>query len=716
MSHTERPIIWLLGVFVALGLAYSWINPPFEASDELRHFRFVRAIQVNHALPVQGQEACRSQSHHPPLYYLAGALLTAPLRQTTPVCLAPAVNPFWAYRFWDVGVDNKNQYMQPVTLASADRWAVQVLRALNVALGAATVWGTWKIGRILSPQRPRIALAGAAILALNPMFLYLSGAINNDIIAACATTLLVWQVLTLAERPLTARAGVWIGLLYGLALLSKFNTLPMIGIVGLSVTWSAWQRRDGRGWLAFQAALGLTAALVAGWWFVRNQILYGEPTGLRILTELWGVRQPAESWRLALGELNAAWSTLWGRFGFGQIPLPDVVYRGLYGLVGGGLLGWLWLPERHKQRRQRAVAWALAGTALTFLAVLFNYILISPAGAMGRFFFPGLPALALLTAAGWERWIGRWSAPVITAGMGALAVIALLGYLRPAYVPNLRPPAAPLPNPVNLTLDGIGALVGYAVTPTTVQPGQRVTIQLDWQVGATPSADYVLFVHVIDAGGFVTQRDTFPATGRYPTSRWRAGSRWRDQFEVIIPDMAYAPATADVTIGFYAVGGARLLWQTPQGRLDALPIGSLSLTARATNSPAPQFGKLFRLVDYGYDRRTPAPGDTVTVQLTWEVLDAVAADYQIQLLMLDAEGNYRGSADQTPGTATWQAGARITTTHRFDLAALPNPPTSGFQKLRVAIQATTNNKKLPVALPDGSIVGEYLDLAGIEVR
>ncbi|MCZ7666278.1 MAG: hypothetical protein M5U34_03040 [Chloroflexi bacterium] len=40
------------------------------------------------------------------------------------------------------------------------------------------------IGRAIWRERPFLALGSAAFIAFNPMFVYLSGAINNDIIAA----------------------------------------------------------------------------------------------------------------------------------------------------------------------------------------------------------------------------------------------------------------------------------------------------------------------------------------------------------------------------------------------------------------------------------------------------------------------------------------------------------------------------------------------------
>ena len=94
----DVPMAFILLTFFILSLTYSVINPLYEATDELRHYRFVRYLVENRRLPVQGEEACRSQSHHPPLFYVLGAVATAWIQADHPLCYTPASNPFWAYR------------------------------------------------------------------------------------------------------------------------------------------------------------------------------------------------------------------------------------------------------------------------------------------------------------------------------------------------------------------------------------------------------------------------------------------------------------------------------------------------------------------------------------------------------------------------------------------------------------------------------------------
>ena len=544
MTNEERsviggrwPIIVILTTFLLLGFAYSAINPLHEATDELRHYRFVQHLIQRHSLPVQGEAGgldCTVQGHHPPLYYLVAALVTAGINTGRDVCYQPPINPFWDYRYWEVGRDNKNQYLHGPDEAfpwRGEALAAHLARVVNLLFGMLTVWLTWATARAIWPRRPSLAVGSAAFVAFNPMFLYMAAAINNDVVAAAAGAAVIYACVRLLhdERGLSWRWGLWLGALYGLALMSKFNLAAIIVVIEVAVTWVAWRRGQWRLWLGVNLLIVGVAGLLAGWWFVRNQLLYGEPTGFEMLTELWGVRDPRDSFRLAVSELPYAWTSLWGRFGYGQIPLPSWIYAALFGVllasVGGYVRAGMWgrNGEREKEESDSPLL-LLALNVAVFFAVLFNYLLVSPAGPMGRFFFPALSSLAILMFYGLTLLVhgkdeatpdklpatnqspvslvtGHWRLAVtINLLMLALSFVALFGYLRPAYA---RPPSfaagISLPNPADVRFDTFVALRGYAVDTERVRPGEPVGIELYWEVLGTPPGDYLLFVHLTDA-------------------------------------------------------------------------------------------------------------------------------------------------------------------------------------------------------------------------
>jgi hypothetical protein len=140
MKTFDRLCAGLLLVFVVLAATVSLANPLFEAPDEIRHYRYVRKLVTEHHLPIQGQEEVRSQSHHPPLYYALAALASAWVPSPHTSTYEHPSNPFWGYRNWEVGVDNKLQYWH----GDAERFpfragflAVLISRWVNVRVGRA---------------------------------------------------------------------------------------------------------------------------------------------------------------------------------------------------------------------------------------------------------------------------------------------------------------------------------------------------------------------------------------------------------------------------------------------------------------------------------------------------------------------------------------------------------------------------------------------------
>ncbi len=761
MKNEHWAIGLILVAFCALSFLYSVVNPLHEATDELRHYRFVRHIVELGALPVQGEVGCSAQGHHPPLYYTVAAIVTAGVETGRDVCYEPERNPFWAYRYWDVGDDNKNQYIHGPDENfpwAGEALAAHLARIVNILFGAATVFLTWLIGRAIWEQRPFLAVGGAAIVAFNPMFLYMAGAINNDVVAAFSGALVTLACVRLLrdERGLSLRWGIILGAAYGVALMSKFN-LAAVGLtIGLTVTWVAWRKRQWRQWLLVALVSLGVAAVLSGWWFVRNQILYGEPTGFERLTELWGVRNPSESLGVAIYELPYVWTSLWGRFGYGQIPLPQIIYDLLWWIALFGLAGIL-IPflRRDRQEMQQFTVYlaVLALNVLLFAAVVFNYLLVSPAGPMGRFFFPALPSLALLIFYGFSRWPtlfgkqgeGKWLSVGVSVGLVVLSLVALFGFLQPAFArpetfgaetATATSSVQAVPNPTTIQFDNLVQLQGYSVSTDNLHPGEYVDVDLYWEVLAQPPGDYLLFVHLIDeVGALAAQRDTHPGLGNFPSSQWQPGDRFVESVRLYLPESAYTPAEAILSIGFYAQDeGYRLGVTSADGEMlgDALPLAAIDLlpleggaeTATSTrsvqavpNAQSANFEDQIRLLGYEYNQRTFNPRDVLAITLYWQAMQNDLDAYEVQIRLLDENGNViqthiaQPQDGQSP-TMAWTEGERIIDTHLLSIGK-KLPPGSYQIQLALVEKGTTN--RLNMVAEDGHWLNERLFLAEIQV-
>jgi hypothetical protein len=743
-QQSKRGIFIILIAFVMLAVSASIINPLHEATDELRHYRFVRHIVQEGSLPIQGEVGCSAQGHHPPLFYSVAAAATFWVDTGKDVCDSLEQNPFWAYRYWEVGNDNKNQYLH--TDAERFPWAGEALAAhlarfVNIVFGAATVFLTWLIARAVWPKRPLLALGGTAFIAFNPMFVYMSGAINNDIIAAFSGAAVTLACVRLITDPngLSRRWGIIFGLLYSLALMSKFNLAAIALLIAVSMTWVAWRKKQWRLWLEMVLIIGGVTLLLTGWWFIRNQILYGEPTGVKRLTELWGVRNPADSFELAIYELPYVWTSLWGRFGFGQVPLPEAFYSGLRWLALFAGLGYL-IPFLRRQpdelKEAAAPLMILVINVGIFFAVIFNYLLISPAGPMGRFFFPAMPSLAILMFYGlrqffWWTFKGnlhqtdKWISILANVGMVAVTVLALFGYLRTAYArPASFDSETAVPNAINAQFDSLVNLRGYQIGQDAVQPGEHIDLELYWEVTADPPGNYLFFVHLIDSTGtIVAQRDTHPGLGHFQSSQWQTGDKFIERIRLYVPETAYTPAVAELSIGLYDPNAFRLGITDEDGTSlgDSLLLDTLEiqpLNPDIPNEINQNFNNQLLLAGYDYNKRTFESDDVLAINLYWKLLTEKPGEYEVQVRLYDEDGREIALGDgrfpnENSPVETWLPGTIFEDQHLIYID--PSYPT-GIYNIHVKLIDTNAEKTQNITAEDGHIIDNRLSLSSVYVH
>jgi 4-amino-4-deoxy-L-arabinose transferase-like glycosyltransferase len=728
----QYPSMLVLLAYLILAVAYAVNSPIYEPTDELRHVRYVRHLADYRELPVQTADGPRAQSHHPPLYYALSALASGWASVGEGVYYNPPANRYWGYRYWTVSDDNKNQYLHGEDERFPFRGvalAVYLMRGLNVLIGAGVVWLTHRAGRAAFPKRAGVAIAGAAIVAFNPQFIYLSAAVNNDVMAAFFGTATLWACIRLIRRGPSFRLDVALGVLYGLALLTKFHLLALLAPIGLSYLIAVWPtspHTDSLNRRAFikRVASGLLvvlglAVLIAGWWFRRNYILYGDLTGMSKVNELWAGRPAAAHLWTLPQSLPYLWSSLWGRFGYGQIPMPQVVYDGLLVFCTISLLGYAGKAER----RRPDVRLLLAIFPLTFAAVVSYYILIQPAGAMGRFLFPALPAFALLITRGFgclfPRRLTEIAHGTVTIAMLLLAIYALLGVLAPAYARPRPLDAAEIkaiPNRSNAAqFDEIARLLGYRVSPTHIRPGETIDVTVYWQALAPAERDYAVFVHLLSESGeiMVAQRDTYPGLGRYPTSVWEPGVAFADVYRLFIPEAAYAPDRAYVQVGLYLPDGPRLA--TTDGR-DAVRLETVEIDAppeEIPNSLNVNFGDQITLAGYRLDRRAARPGEEIALTLYWQAQAPLQKDYRVFAHVLGVDDQVWANADSPPVTPTsrWSPGEIVQDVRRLQIGATTPP---SFYDIEIGVYRFEDGR-LPVIAADGRSLGSVFLLSKIRV-
>jgi hypothetical protein len=244
-----------------------------------------------------------------------------------------------------------------------------------------------------------------------------------------------------------------------------------------------------------------------------------------------------------------------------------------------------------------------------------------------------------------------------------------------------------------------------------------VEVKLYWQTLVRTGQNYVIFVHLLsDVGAMVTQCDTHPGLGRYPTTTWEPGVAFADTYRLHIPETAYAPDIAHIQIGIYLPDGPRLV--TPDGR-DALYLATIAIHSLPGEYPNPlnvNFGDKIALVGYKLDQRMAQPGDKIHLTLYWQALAPMEKNYNVFAQVLGVEDQVWARSDGWPvdglsPTSHWETGDVIKDV-RVLTVGLTTPP--DFYDIEVGLYAR-GPKRLPIIAEDGHRLGSRVLLSKIRV-
>jgi len=780
----------ILIAYVVLGAIYSVVTPIFEASDELWHYPLVQWLSKGNPLPVQDPTSVgpwKQEASQPPLYYALMGWATFWI-DTSDIDQTLRPNPHV-----DNGVITRDGNVNLVIHDPAREWfpwrgtvlAVHLVRFLSVLLGAATVWLTYRIALevlplVTSSSRSGrkgggawLALSAAAVNAFTPMFLFISGAVNNDNLTMTLCSLALLMIVKRLREPgqgldadgprlspsafrrwIGFRAGRWLplGIVLGLTALTKTSALALLAVTALAVSVVAWKRHS---WAEFAAGALATATpvlLIAGWWYLRNIQLYGDVTGLNAFVEVLGKRAAPASLSQLWGERWGFMLSYWGLFGGVNVPLDEWVYHVLNGLAWIAFVGAIvclvrtslrWfrqappvvLPAQPGGLRRDDLRDFIQGRAALFAVGLFGLIVVAALtqwatvtwSSQGRLVFSAISTWSIFLVLGLigllpER-IGRSVAATIGIGFFAIAALAPFTTIAPAYArpaPIARPDRFDVP--LDVTFGDRIRLLGADIESTSTRPGDSIEIVLSWQAVAPIDKDYSTFVHLLDEFEIpVAQRDMFPGGGLWPMTQMRVGDVIASRYVLGIPETAYSPSRLVWEVGVYDE-----FLPPDKPRLpvssggDNVRFGSVTLAPPAGDAPNPvryNLGNQIDLIGYDMDRRAAAPGETIRLTLYWRARASMPIDYTVFTHILERPETIWAQQDKplSPPTTTWKAGQVVSDT--YDLTVRPDAP-AGVYEVEVGVYspAPPAFDRLRIVTDDGRITENFVLLSKVRVR
>lgn len=736
-SVEKRLIAAIVALFILIAAWYSVAVPIFEVSDELRHYPMVKTLADGNGLPIQDMAnpgPWRQEGSQPPLYYALGAAATFWI-DTSDFGQVWRLNPHV-----DNGVITPDGNVNMVAHNYVrEQWpwrgtvlAVHIVRLLSVLFSAGAVYFTYRIGRLVLRAKPWISLGGAAVAAFTPMFVYISGSVNNDNLATLLAAVAVWLMLTMLQRGEEQRPtlawSIGLGITLGLGALTKQSVLGLFGLAGLTMAYAAIRQNRWQTFFVEGPLIVGIAALIAGWWYLRNWRLYGEVFGLDRMIAIAGARPGgvaslAQLW----GERTGFIYSYWGLFGGVNIPMPGwsyAVFNLLSLLSTIGIVVWI-ARQLHRERFNRP-EWM--PKILTLLWIPFVFIPLIrwtslTQASQGRLMFSAISGLSLWFVTGIAGWMpdawGKWATGGLVAFLGALTLAAPVAWIGPAY----RLPAQ-IDAPAELSLaelhpanqeESVLRLVAATYTPDSVQPGESVAVTLEWEALAPMDRNWSVFLHLQDSARLLAgQRDTYPGVGLLATSDLEPGRHWGETYVVPVRESAYAPETLDLRVGLYDYASGERMILTDGS--DSALIGTLSLAPRDGDVPNPvdyDFSGQMRLRGYTVSQRTAVPGETIPVVLYWQGLASMDTNYSVSVQFVSDDGRVAGSKDSWPGggdlpTATWQPGQQIEDAYEVPIAPDATPGVYNIQVIVYSVDSSGEIVRLKRLMPDGRLVDDRI--------
>jgi 4-amino-4-deoxy-L-arabinose transferase-like glycosyltransferase len=359
------------------------------APDERQHVNYVARLYQGEGFPIlkigDPQAYENYEAHQPPLYY-------------------------WLAAQW---MRVTGSHAPDLSLPADGGW----LRAFNSLIGASTVLGVFFLG-LWSFKREDVAAGAAAIAALLPMHVALSGAASNDpLLIALCTWVLALLSLSMNEG-WTWKRCILIGTLTGAALLTKTTGLALLPVLLLAVFLKGAPRPSLAQILA-TAALAIGIALP---WLLRNQQLYGDPLAMKVFKEAFQGSPQADAFIQGLGAQQYWVQMVWwwtarsffGVFGYMDIFWPSWLYITLILTFVALFLGWLFRVRHGEEREYRSVMYIQVAFTLV-IVLLFIQFNMQYFQGQGRYLFPALGPIAIVFAQGLLYYSKAMARPTIAA-------------------------------------------------------------------------------------------------------------------------------------------------------------------------------------------------------------------------------------------------------------------------------------------------------------
>lgn len=533
-----------------LALGYAIRIPAWEAYDEPYHAAYVVWLAAGGPLPPPPDNLQRIQ---PPAYYLIMAGFARLSQSDVHTFTYPPRNPYF------YAPNGGVRYALPRPDPDPFVPTLIALRLASALLSLLTVAVSYRAARLMLPVGGAVAAAG--LVAFWPQYAFNGSMVTNDAGAALIGAMLIERVVAIRRRGPGSGRLILAVVVAGIGLMVKLSVAPLLVAMPIALIGRVPARHLLRIGLIGAAGIGLVVLMLSRQSGVLLPFLGASPSGdpapLALIRYLGEGRHA-----LILPTLGYGFSSSFGLFGWGNVPLPPIFTAlwaagALLAVIGGLRGGW------------RGMAPLLIGLLAGIGAGVALSVYYANIGLLnGRYLLPGIAAWALLVVGGFAAW-GRWGRPLSLVIL--IGLIALNVWIGRTYLPAIYARPTPLlvhEQPPRPRWDALAP--GIALIGADVGAIQRreVPLCLYWQAVGPIRDGYVIRLELVSAaGGGYGWVHTLPAGGNHPADQWTDGERFRDCYRLPIRTDFPAAETGyvkiSVTDGAGRVLGSVILQEDP---------------------------------------------------------------------------------------------------------------------------------------------------------
>ncbi|MBR1816768.1 MAG: glycosyltransferase family 39 protein [Lachnospiraceae bacterium] len=298
-------------------------------------------------------------------------------------------------------------------------------RLMSVFFSTGTVYFSINIGKKLFNGAFKYTFVVS--VALLPQFVFISSYVNNDAFGIFTVAWVVYAMILANEKKWNFNSCAFLGVGIGFCALSYYNCYGIILIAIIYAVFSVINNKDIDKKIMFIFIrilwVGGGAFVIAGWWFIRNAIIYdGDFLGMRTSNEYaekyalepfkpsnratpHNIGLPLKEMLIGRKWIESSVKSFIGMFDALTVPLEQWSYNLIYIVTVIGIIGSL-IPKKVTGNNNKMVSvvlilccYLMCGITI-FLSLYYSYF--SDFQPQGRYCLPMLITLNILLNYGWD--------------------------------------------------------------------------------------------------------------------------------------------------------------------------------------------------------------------------------------------------------------------------------------------------------------------------